>query len=100
MAVFGTLARRLWTLVRRRQVDGDVDQEMQLHLARLQQQLRDGGMPADQARTTAHRRFGNALRQREQCRDAWGWTWLDDLRSDLQFGLRGLVRDWARRSCA
>ena len=93
MAVFGTLARRLWTLVRRRQVDGDVDQEMQLHLALLQQQLRDGGMPADQARTAARRRFGNALRLREQCRDAWGWTWLDDLRSDLQFGLRGLARN-------
>ena len=42
MAVFGTLARRLWTLVRRRQVEGDVDQEMQLHLALLQQQLREG----------------------------------------------------------
>ena len=93
MAVFGTLARRLRTLVRRRQVEGDVDQDMQLHLALLQQQLRDGGMPADQARTAAHRRFGNALRLREQCRDAWGWTWLDDLRSDLRFGVRGLARN-------
>ena len=49
-------------------------------------------MPADQARTAARRRFGNALRLREQCRDAWGWTWLDDLRTDLRFGLRGLAR--------
>ena len=93
MAVFGTLARRLRTLVRRRQVEGDVDQDMQLHLALLQQQLRDGGMPADQARTAAHRRFGNAPRLREQCRDAWGWTWLDDPRSDLRVGVRGLARN-------
>ena len=59
MAVFGTLARRLWTLVRRRQVDGDVDQEMHLHLALLQQQLRDGG---DAGRPGSHDR-APAIRQ-------------------------------------
>ena len=54
MAVFGTLARRLWTLVRGRQVDGDVDQDMQLHLALLQQQLLEGGCrPTRRARPRA-----------------------------------------------
>ena len=93
MAVFGTLARRLWALVRRQQVDGGVDREMQLHVALLERQLRDEGMPDDQARLAARRRFGNALRLREECRDAWEWAWLDDLRSDLRFGVRGLARD-------
>ena len=74
MAMFGMLARRLWTLLRRQQVDGGLDQEMQLHVALLERQLRDEGIPADQARMAARRRFGNSLRLREECRDAWGWT--------------------------
>ena len=69
MAMFGTLARRLWSLVRRRQVDSGVDQEMGLHLALLEQQLRDGGMPRDQARLAARQRFGNSLRLLEETRN-------------------------------
>ena len=53
MAAFGALVRRLWSLVRRQQVDGGVDQEMQLHMALLERQLRDEGLPADEARQAA-----------------------------------------------
>ena len=94
MVGLGMLARRLWTRLRRQQqVDRVVDQEMQLHVALLERQLREEGMPEDQAATAARRRFGNALKLREECRDVWGWTWLDDLRSDLRFGVRGLMRN-------
>ena len=94
MVGLGMLARRLWTRLRRQQqVDSVVDQEMQLHVALLERQLQEEGMPEDQAATAARQRFGNALKLREECRDVWGWTWLDDLRSDLRFGLRGLLRN-------
>jgi putative ABC transport system permease protein len=61
-------------------------------VALLERQLREDGMSADEARLTAHRTFGNALKLREECRDAWGWTWLDDLRRDVRFGVRALTR--------
>ena len=38
------------------------------------------------------RRFGNVLRLREESRDVWGWTWLDDLSRDMRYALRSLAR--------
>ncbi len=38
------------------------------------------------------RAFGNTLRLREESRDAWGWTWLDDFVQDTRFALRTLRR--------
>ncbi|MGH9567453.1 MAG: ABC transporter permease, partial [Candidatus Angelobacter sp.] len=38
----------------------------------------------------AQRKFGNALRLREEIHRAWGWTWIDNLRQDARYGLRRL----------
>jgi len=38
------------------------------------------------------RRFGNSLRLREEARDVWGWSWLDDLGRDLRHALRMVRR--------
>src|ERR1700733_4016743 len=34
--------------------------------------------------------FGNALRLREEARDAWGWVWIDRLAQDLRYAARML----------
>src|SRR5690348_10063073 len=68
------LARRVWYLLRRRRFEAELRQEMAAHRDALDDP----------------RRFGNALRLREEARDAWGWRWLDDLARDVRFGVRGL----------
>ena len=49
-------------------------------------------MEAHRALMEEPRAFGNTLRLREEARDAWGWTWLDDFVQDTRFALRTLRR--------
>lgn len=85
------LGRRLRALARGRQIDRDLHEEMQLHLDLRQDHLRSQGVPDPEARDTARRHFGNALRLREESHDAWGWRWLEQLAQDLRFGARTLL---------
>ena len=47
-------------------------------------------MEAHRALMGEPRAFGNTLRLRDEARDAWGWTWLDDFVQDTRFALRTL----------
>ncbi len=49
-------------------------------------------MEAHRALMEEPRAFGNTLRLRDEARDAWGWTWLDDFVQDTRFALRTLRR--------
>src|SRR5215469_12131941 len=85
--------RRLLMLVRRRQFDADLDEEMRLHRELREQQQADAGSSPEEARYAVQRRFGNDLVLREESRDMWGWDWLENLLQDTRFGLRMLVRN-------
>lgn len=88
----GELARRLRALWRRSSMTRDLDDEMELHMALRQERLSEkSGDPAASI-AQARRRFGNALRVREEAMDAWGWRWLDQARQDLRFTFRTLTR--------
>src|SRR5205085_4628205 len=64
--------RRAWYLLNRTRRDGELQREMQAHLEMMQD-------PA---------RFGSTLRLREEARDAWGFTWIDDLYRDIKYSAR------------
>ncbi len=74
MAIIGEWIRRLGYLLRRRTLEDELRREMEAHRALM-------GEP---------RAFGNTLRLRDEARDAWGWTWLDDFVQDTRFALRTL----------
>jgi predicted permease len=74
----GTLFRRLRYLLNRRQLDQELESDMEFHREMM---AREG-----------RRNFGNPLRLREQARDAWGWTWIERLGQDLRYALRTLMR--------
>ncbi len=74
----GTLFRRLRYLLNRRQLDQELESDMEFHREMM---AREG-----------RRDFGNTLRLREQARDAWGWTWIERLGQDLRYALRTLMR--------
>ena len=87
-------ARRFWlrlqTLFRRERAAERLDDEVQFH---LEQQIAENiaaGMTREEACHAAMRAFGNSSLLKEETRDAWGWTWLEQFASDLRYGLRTL----------
>lgn len=68
------LFRRLYYLLNRRRMERDLEEEMEIHRDMM-------GEP---------KQFGNALRLREESRDAWGWHWLDTLWQDISYAARSL----------
>jgi putative ABC transport system permease protein len=49
-------------------------------------------MPPEEARHAALRKFGNVSRVKEDTWEVWSLVWLEQLRQDLRFGLRMLLR--------
>ncbi|HXA08260.1 MAG TPA: ABC transporter permease, partial [Bryobacteraceae bacterium] len=47
----------------------------------------------EEAPYAASREFGNATYLREQGREAWGWTWLEEFWQDARFSLRVFVKN-------
>src|SRR5690242_19621214 len=72
------LFRRLFYLLNRSRLECELREEMRAHREM---------MAPDRGRS-----FGNDLLLREEARDAWGWTWLDQLRQDVAYGIRILLR--------
>jgi hypothetical protein len=90
-------ARRFWlqlqTLFRRNRSTQRLNDEIQFH---IEQQIAENiaaGMNVQEARYAAMRTFGNPTISKEQARDAWGWTWLENLAHDFRYGLRTLRKN-------
>ena len=73
------LFRRISYLLRWRQMDRDLAEEMLAHREMLAEDRRAA--------------FGNVLRLREDSHAAWGWTWLERLWQDLNYGRRTIARN-------
>ncbi|HUF73299.1 MAG TPA: ABC transporter permease [Gammaproteobacteria bacterium] len=83
----------LKALFRRRDVEQELDDEIQYH---LEQQVRlnvAAGMPEDDARRAARRAFGNVEARKEYCRDHWVVATIDRLGRDLRHAQRTLGRE-------
>ena len=83
---------RLKAFLRRRQLDRDLELELQFHLSMREEKRQSEGLAAAEARTQARREFGNANSVKETCRELWTFTWLETLWQDLRYGVRTLRR--------
>jgi predicted permease len=92
MSFFSELARKLSMLFHRSQFDADLEEEMRLHLALREQQGLQAGMTQMDARSAAHRRFGNPTALKEKSHMTWGWQWFEDLLQDVAYGMRAMLR--------
>jgi putative ABC transport system permease protein len=82
----------LRSIVRRRRVDEELNEEIQHHLERqIDEELKAGLSLAD-AEHAARRALGNIEHAKEQLRDARAGAWIDQLERDLRFGVRAMVR--------
>jgi predicted permease len=77
----------LW---RRRQMDEQLDKELRFHLDRHAADLIARGRSAEQATREARLALGGPQQVKEECRDARGTRWLEDLLQDFRYALRTL----------
>jgi predicted permease len=86
------LLRRLWMLLRRRQFDADLEEEVRLHIELREQDQMQAGLSPKEARQAVSRRFGNATLLKEKSHMAWGWEWLENFLQDTVYGSRAMLR--------
>jgi predicted permease len=86
------LLRRVARLFGRERLDAQLQEEMRLHIELRARALVDEGMDPREAEYEAQRRFGNAVRIREDSRAMWGFSWTDTLAQDVRYGIRQLRR--------
>src|SRR3984885_13620020 len=75
---------------RRNRMLDDLEQDIRDH---IEIEIRDNiarGMPPDEARYAALRKFGNVTRVQEDTREVWSFVWLEQLLQDIRYGLRML----------
>jgi putative ABC transport system permease protein len=82
--------RRLWF---RKRMDEQLEKELNFHLEQHAADLMASGMVPDEARRQARIALGGATQVTEECRDARGTRWLEDLVQDFRYGMRVL---WQR----
>ena len=89
--------RRFWlklqSLFRRNRSTQLLNDEIQFHLDQQIAENLAAGMSAAEARYTATRTFGNRTLLKEQTRDTWGWTRLEQIAQDFRHGFRLLLRN-------
>jgi hypothetical protein len=92
MTWLSELARRLLMMLRRKQFDRELQEEMRLHRELREQEQVEAGMPQKEAHYAALRRFGNVALTEERSRDMWGWSSIESTMQDVRYGLRQLRR--------
>jgi putative ABC transport system permease protein len=94
------LAIRFWLRARMRggQLRAQIDEELEYHLLRRAEELREQGVPLHAAHRTARMRFGDMDRARRACRDAYmvdsgpGDGTMSELWSDVRLAFRSMVQ--------
>ena len=87
-----TFLRRAWNAVRRQRIDDDLRQEIETHLACLEEAERAQGASVEQARRGARERFGHPSLYRERAVDAVVATSAEALVKEIVFAARRLAR--------
>ena len=82
--------QRLW---RRKQMEEQLDKEMRFHLDQHTNELIAQGHDPAEARRQARLSIGGPEQVKEDCRDARGTRWLEDLFQDIRFALRMLRKN-------
>ena len=78
-------------LLRRRQIDSEIEEELRDHLEREIERHRQGGLSLENARRLALRDLGGLTQTRESTRDVRA-IWVDAVWRDLKYGARVLRR--------
>ncbi len=87
------LRTRLRALLRKSEMERELDEELRHHIERQTEQNIRLGMNPEEARYAARKAFGGVEQAKERSRDARGVRWLEALWQDLRYGARMLVKN-------
>jgi predicted permease len=79
---------RVRALFRRKAVERELDDELRFHFEQQVEKFVQSGMPSQEARRRARLMFGGTEEIKEECREARGVLFLENLLQDLRYGLR------------
>jgi predicted permease len=84
---------RIRTQFQKKELDQELSEELAFHIEKETEENIAAGMRAEEARYAALRKFGGIEQMKEECRDGWGFRWLEELLQDLRFGFRQLRKN-------
>jgi putative ABC transport system permease protein len=90
--MFQRLKIRLRALLRKNEMDRELEEELRSHLDRVIEQNITRGMNPKDARAAALRDFGGFEQAKERCRDGRGTRVIEELGQDLRYGARVLLK--------
>jgi predicted permease len=83
---------QLRALIRKDQLDRELDEELQYHLEREAEKIGKASDQAGDARRAAKLSFGPVESVKEQCREARGTAVIESIVADVRYGIRGLKK--------
>jgi predicted permease len=73
---------------RRHKNEKDLERELHSHLEAEAEEQEEDGLTPEEAAYSARRVFGNVTAVKEDVRQTWGWTKVEQLRQDILYALR------------
>jgi predicted permease len=92
MATIRRFLLRLVHFFQPHRAEFELERELAAHLGVLEDEYKRRGLTDADARFAARRALGGVARAKELHRDARSFRWLNDLRQDLRFAVRALLR--------
>ena len=86
------LVEGLLALMRKRHLEGELDNEILAHLELAERDALARGLSAEEARRAARQSFGGIAQVKEEHRDRRSFPWMEALLRDLRYGLSSLLR--------
>jgi putative ABC transport system permease protein len=93
MSWLKTFRLRFAGLLRKQQLDSEMETEMRSHIELQTQENLEAGMNLKEARLAALRQFGWIESIKETCRDQRGMSWVENLSRDTRYGARMLRKN-------
>ncbi len=87
------LKTKLRALLRKSEIERELDEELRYHIERQTEQNIRLGMNPEEARNAARKAFGGVEQAKERSRDSRGVRWVEELWQDLRYGARMLVKN-------
>ncbi len=92
MRALDKIRLRLRSLLRRQDVDRELDAELHFHLDQLVEEEIAAGLSPREARNSALRKIGGISQVKEECRDTRRVNWIGDFFRDLSYAVRVLLK--------
>ncbi|MFZ0591633.1 MAG: ABC transporter permease, partial [Bryobacteraceae bacterium] len=71
----------------------DLERELRTDMELEAEEQHEHGLSAEEARYAANRAFGNTTLVKEEVREMWGWTILEQVAQDTRHALRGMRKN-------